>query len=509
MHQDSSEEIKRLVAKPPILSGIQFEINLKTPDGDDVITEDGKPLVSLATRDISQTCIQPHSQISKLLNQFLHHRTDKQWIVMPGLRGVGKTTILKQIYHDQSLQNVAKFYCSLDQLKIISQSARMIDLITALEDLLRSPLENYKQPLILLIDEAQYISDWALGLKVIFDRCPRVFLLATGSSALALQANPDIARRSDKIKIYPLSFTDFAYLKDSYANNQHRKPSPEISATLHSKLFQADNAHQLFETLKKLQPAVDDYWQNLDQESLIDDYRQYGSLPYNLGITDNSRKMRRVYSNLESIIQKDILSDSRSDAKTIAMMPHLLLHLAYAEKKSLTKITQSLEINLKTAKSMIDQLEQAEVIQSIRPWGAKSGHLTKPFRYLFNSPALRLASIDTMGHIDIKDGRRDQVRGLLWEDICGLYLRRLFDQNWQMIIEYDTHLGGTDFVVSDGSRKNPVIIEIGSRKTSARQITQTNKLVAGRYGVIISNTELALDQKNNTIYLPFHFFLLA
>ena len=127
----------------------------------------------------------------------------------------------------------------------------MIDIIQALEEVLGDPLEESPKPIVLLLDEVQYLPDWALGLKVIYDRCPNIFILATGPSALSLQTNPDVARRADVVKIHPLSLGDFVNIYQTHRAGAP-KPSPtKIGSELAAILLQSTTASDLMSNPKK------------------------------------------------------------------------------------------------------------------------------------------------------------------------------------------------------------------------------------------------------------------
>ena len=490
----------------PAISPVSVESRLISQDGEQLTTQTGRPLIAHTKIDASETRIRPYDQIKRRLDHFLG-APNNHWLLMPGLRGVGKTTILKQLYHDIGLSG-SKFYLSFDQVKILDPDYRMADIIAALEESLQSKLEDYSEPLVLLFDEVQYMPDWALGLKTVFDRCRRVFILATGSSALALQTNPDVARRADLVKAYPLSLGDFVSLSRAYGHEKPRTAGDDLAQGLQTAIFQSTGISQLAAELKKLRPVVTRYWQGLERSRLLHQYRQYGSLPYTLTAASASEMAGRVNRTLDTILLKDIAAESRSSGRTLAMMPKLMILLAHAEKRGLAVLAKILGVSLETVQDMINQLERAEILEAVRPWGAKSGHLTKPYRYLFASPALRLALLDSGGQIDIDSRLRDRARGLLWEDAVGLSLRRILDSE-RATIEYDTAPGGADFLISQGDGSAPIIIEVGSRKKSDRQIALTGRLTESRYGLIITEGELRIDERQKVVYLPFSFFFLA
>ena len=493
--------------QPPIMSSVAVESRLITQDGQLLMTQAGEQLVAQMQINTSATRIHPYGRIKRHLDRFLGDVPHSRWLLMPGLRGVGKTTILKQLYHDIKLRS-GKFYLSFDQVKILDPDYRTTDVIAALEESLQSKLEDYPEPLVVFFDEVQYMPDWALGLKTVFDRCRRVFILATGSSALALQTNPDVARRVDIIKAYPLSLADFVNLSQVYGHEKSSPNAENLAQNLRTAIFGSADIGSLAAALRDLRPAVDSYWQSLNRSYLLRQYRQYGSLPYTLTAASEGEMARRVNQTLDTILLKDIATESRSSSRILAMMPKLMILLAHAEKRGLAVLAKILGVSLDTVQDMINQLERAEIIEAVRPWGAKSGHLTKPYRYLFASPALRLALLDSGGQIDIDSQLRDRARGLLWEDAVGLSLRRILESE-RAAIEYDTAPGAADFIVSWGDRPAPIIVEVGSHKTSDRQIELTKRLTESRYGLIVTDCDLKIDERRKVVYLPFSFFLLA
>ena len=72
------------------------------------------------------------------------------------------------------------------------------------------------EPLFIFIDESQYANNWALVGKIFYDELKNVFMIFTGSNALNLELNTDAAGRIIKKSIYPLTFSEYLYLKYFY-----------------------------------------------------------------------------------------------------------------------------------------------------------------------------------------------------------------------------------------------------------------------------------------------------
>ena len=164
-------------------------------------------------------------QIEGYLQEF-RQSPGSQWLIMPGLRGVGKTTILSQLYLGIQTKPSRKFFLSLERIRLIG--GNMVEVINAIEEIAGGRLESIDEPMFIFLDEVQYISDWALAVKIIFDRSPNVFIVCTGSSAIQLQTNADVARRSLKIFIYPLCFTEYAAMRQNAEGRKNHSAGRQL-----------------------------------------------------------------------------------------------------------------------------------------------------------------------------------------------------------------------------------------------------------------------------------------
>ena len=89
-------------------------------------------------------------------------------VILPGLRGVGKTTLLFQIYeHLRARKGIGQdriLYFSADEMKAYLGKS-ILDIVTAfIEDIHKTTPAYLDKELFLLIDEAQKLSDGALEL---------------------------------------------------------------------------------------------------------------------------------------------------------------------------------------------------------------------------------------------------------------------------------------------------------------------------------------------------------
>lgn len=124
--------------------------------------------------------------------------THKALIIM-GARQVGKSTLLQQLLGNRTdvlwlngdNQDVQAMFASVNAERI------------------RALLGGKKM---VVLDEAQRISDVGLRLKIIIDQLPDIQVLATGSSSfeLASRVNEPLTGRKREFKLYPLSFSEMA-----------------------------------------------------------------------------------------------------------------------------------------------------------------------------------------------------------------------------------------------------------------------------------------------------------
>jgi len=119
-------------------------------------------------------------------------------LVLYGPRQVGKTTLVRKVLEKRSE----------NQLWLSGDEA---DVRRALSDTNRTTLAGVSgKAKIVVIDEAQRISNIGLTLKLADDFLPEVQVIATGSSSfeLANQINEPLTGRKKQFTLYPISFTE-------------------------------------------------------------------------------------------------------------------------------------------------------------------------------------------------------------------------------------------------------------------------------------------------------------
>ena len=160
-------------------------------------------------------------KLKKHADNFLHADLQyyNRFIMMSGLRGVGKTTILYQLYDYLTKQrNISEdniFYLDVHDLKSVYDVGirEVFDLY--LEDIHQTIPAGLDKKIFLFVDEAQLDENWADYGRLLFDKTFNIFMIFTGSSALGLELNVDASRRITKEQLLPCSFQEYLLLKHS------------------------------------------------------------------------------------------------------------------------------------------------------------------------------------------------------------------------------------------------------------------------------------------------------
>jgi predicted AAA+ superfamily ATPase len=137
--------------------------------------------------------------------------------VLPGLRGVGKTIILFQLYKylldTKNINPKNLSYLSMDQLTSYFETDMLKVVDNFLKEVHKIDKINLYEKIFIFVDESHFDKKWAISGKIIYDTTKNIFLIFTGSSALDLEINGDIARRINKEPIFPNNFKDYLSLK--------------------------------------------------------------------------------------------------------------------------------------------------------------------------------------------------------------------------------------------------------------------------------------------------------
>lgn len=461
-----------------------------------------KAFLDVYTKDKNGVPYEPRylfHHLKKRINDFIDGETEIRIFGIPGLRGVGKTTLVAQLYQ-YLLSKYPKnlLFISGDQITNLLQS----DLYTVLseyEKTLGSAFESLSSPHFIFIDEIHYDSKWPHVLKWLYDRSKKVFVICTGSSALSLQSSSaDLARRIIYEKLHPMKFTEYLFLKNKNADIN-------IGHTVSDALLYSDDADSCYEELNKISKDVSLYWQGIDRME-IDKHLRFTTMPFVLHEKNEDLFSMLANEIINKVIERDLPEINKFRQDTLSMAKHILFMTASSDEVSFGSFSKNLTgISIVTLMDLFEAFERAELLMRVYPYGSAFKKVRKPSKYLFKSPALRYSLLES---IEGKNAFQKYV-GKYLEDIIAMYINQ--DIKLSKSLFYDATRGGADFIISLGP--NNIILEAGYGKKGIKQVVQSMKKHSGKYGIVVSSASggqagLELFKDENIIKMPLEMFLM-
>jgi len=275
-----------------------------------------------------------------------------------GARRTGKTTILHALKRSLSPKKVMSVHGQDLTTQEILSSQRTETLRRFVVDV------QY-----LFVDEAQYIPNIGMNLKLLVDTVPNVAILVTGSSSFDLKnkVGEPLVGRSVSFHLYPLA------------------------------QLELEKSESLIET------------QNNLPERLI-----YGSYPQIITASNTIVKRKRLENLRDGYLLKDILE--QDNLKDSLFVFNLLRLIAFqiGHDVSYAELASALNSHPKTVRRYLELLEKTFVIFSVMGFSRNlRKEYTKTPRYYFWDNGVRNVIISNFNAPNI----RDDV-GQLWENYC-------------------------------------------------------------------------------------------
>ncbi len=368
----------------------------------------------------------PQYQLEELRSLFSGGKV----VLIFGPRRVGKTTLLKRFLLEQ--QNYL-FVTGEDIFVSEYLSSQSID-----------KLKDYiGDKTLLVIDEAQYIPEIGLNLKLIIDHIPHVKVVVTGSSTfeLARQVGEPLTGRRHVIQMYPISQLELNQIENV----------GEVKAHLETRLI-------------------------------------YGCYPEVIVLDGDLARQEYLRELVSAYLLKDILSFEGVQKSRKIFDLLVLLAFQIGKEVSHQELATQLSMSKLTVEKFLDLLEQAFVLVNIRGFSRNlRKEVTKTSRYYFYDNGVRNALISNFNSLN----RRDDV-GALWENYLVMerlkkqqltklwsrnYFWRTYDQkeiDW--VEEREGKLFGYEFKWGDSQVQAPKIWLETYSEASFQCINQNNYL---------------------------------
>ncbi len=437
-------------------------------------------------------------KIKKYVRDFLKGNTmEPRMVGIAGIRGVGKTTLLWQIgnFVKNHFKEVKVYFLSMDIASSYGFDVRV--LIEALEKIIGS-----ERSVVLLLDEVQYMEQWTLMLKIIYDKFKNAFVMATGSASLLLHSNTDLSTRWNVESLYPLSFTEFIMIK-SWLKSEGEKvlfPEKGLSSSIREVLFFSKEAKAITARLQCINDEVQTYFKNIETylklrswQSLLKEYIFYHNIPRFLLLEEKRTIISRAFDLLNRVLYQDL--KEFYEQNEVMKIQRLLIRIALSDEINKEKLSQFLGIKVGKVDRIIDSLAKAELIMKFPAYGGSKTRL-KQTKLFFTSPTMRYAIIKQLY------ANPKVFYPRLYEDIVALYLRRLFNG----LVLYGGKVGdkSPDFIVEIDGQVLP--IEVGTGK---RDLAQLEAVRDKKYGLLVSFSSREVRVWGSNVVVPLRWFLLV
>lgn len=441
-------------------------------------------------------------ELKEYVDKFIDSCNPNRSFIIPGIRGVGKTTLLYQLYkylHDEkNIEENRILFLDLNRLKH-KADFNLLDYLDVFIKDINDEQYLTSTPIFILIDETQYAKDWNLAAKTMYDENSNVFTIFTGSNALNLESTADTLRRSLKKQMYPLSFSEYIELN-------YNIDLPLNFKDIIFEMLVTGDVGELEKIEKQLH--LREYKvlkHNIKKE--FEYFLEYGDLP----VTILKNKIDSIQTTLEvsdKIVETDmdLISSIKSETRLKAYELISLLATVKPGEMALNKMANSIQTSTKTIENLLEILKKTELIFPIEIYGSPSKKSRTPTKYYFLSTQSKAAFFLSEGDLS-RDTR--QSLGILAENMVASTLHRIKETKKNKTgIYYDARKGGVDFIITT-MEGHVIPIEVGIGNKNKKQITRAINYYKSEYGIVISNRTEFITKEDNIIFIPLSTFCLA
>lgn len=336
--------------------------------------------------------------------KMMKHRTLRRFVVLSGMRRVGKTTIMYQMIENLISEGINPqniLYVSFDNP--IAKLVNVETVVSIYESLY--PIEGTRY---LFLDEIQYTDHWELWMKVIYDKRRDIRLTATGSASPILEkgAADSGTGRWSVLKIPTMSFYEYCRLL------QLEEPILPDRLPL-TDLVKMSNA-QLGDLMSRFVPL----------EGHFNRYLTIGGFP-ELVLSDDDLYAQRMLREdvVDKVIKRDVLT--LFNIRSPLLMEKLFLYLCINSSEIFSVTTAAKELDntsVSTIDSYIKALEMSNLIYLAKPMdvGSKGALKGKPKIFIADA-AIRNAVLMTDDVLSDEKELGAMVEATVYKHIVSFY----------------------------------------------------------------------------------------
>ena len=288
---------------------------------------------------------------------------NKQLVAICGSKGVGKTTLMRQYIKLNYGFNAGKaLYCVLDSMYFINHS--LLDVAEKFHE---------QGGIHLFLDEVHQYPTWSKEIKEIIDLWPDLKITFTASSLMPiLNSQADLSSRVSSYHMPGLSFREF--IKFHKGKWLPRHPLKSI----------LENADAICKEVNEL-------FEPVSPENMFELYLRVGYYPfYKATAADYDSRLEDV---VRGIIDQEIPQFCNVDPAYTRKLKAMLLYLCDnpPHKVNITKLADYLELNKNTVMSYLSSLEKAELLHLLYADKKSVTRMQKPDRIYIHNPNILYA----------------------------------------------------------------------------------------------------------------------
>ena len=285
---------------------------------------------------------------------------EKQLVSIRGSRGVGKTTLMRQYIKQKYGANAGEaLYCVMDNLYFTNH--------TLLDTAEQFHLMGGKH---LFLDEVHKYPTWSKEIKEIIDLWPDMKITFTGSSPLQiLNADADLSRRVLSYEMSGLSFREY------------------LRFYKHIEL----PVYSLDDVLTNADDICDEVCKVCHPQPLFEEYLRVGYYPFY--DDDEQEYYSRIENVVSFIIDQEMTQfcgvDTAYTRKLKAMMLFLVNNVPY--DVNIAKLSSYLELNKTTVLSYLSSMQRAELLHLLYADNKSVTKMQKPDKIYVQNPNMLCA----------------------------------------------------------------------------------------------------------------------
>lgn len=328
-----------------------------------------------------------------------HYLDSPEIIAIFGPRQVGKTTLLKHLYH--SIDNGIFLTFEDIEMKVL------------FEEDIKSFIALYVDPYDhIFIDEFQYANMGGKHLKFIYDTTDKkIFISGSSAMELSINAVKYLAGRIFVFNMYSFSFGEFLQTKDENLFGLYKKSDRTISNVLSKKIY-----------------------------GYFDEYILYGGYP-RVVLSKTVEEKKEVLKNLLSIyLLRDIkeIANITDETKMYKLLKALSLQIGNII--TYNELSTLIGVNAQQLKKYLDVFEKAFLTKSITPFFTnKRLEIVKNPEIFFLDMGLRNVIIKNFNLLEDRSDKGEMLENFIFRELIDRDLKYYRTKNGAEV----------DFIIDD------------------------------------------------------------